>query len=99
MHSSSPESDNWGRVEPGVAYGIEGVARALGRTKRWVQDNLIRNNAVPYFRRGDLVMIPGWVIIQWIESDLRRHDEWGAHVEVDSPAILETSSGRSGRGR
>jgi hypothetical protein len=52
-----------GVVHPHLVYSIAGVARALGRSVRWVQDNLIRNDAVVHRKRGGFVGIPGWVII------------------------------------
>ena len=65
-----------GVVHPHLVYSVAGLARALGKSVRWVQDNLIRSDAVVHRKRGEFIGIPGWVIINWVEEDLRTHSEW-----------------------
>jgi hypothetical protein len=52
-------------------------------TRRWVQDNIIRSDAVPHFKRGDFVAIPGKTLVDWIETDLRTHSEWLAKNKLE----------------
>lgn len=78
---------SYGEIDPKRVYGIQAAARALGMSTRWVLDNLIASDDVTYFKRGDYKAFPGWVLIQWVESDLRRHSEW---LEPDAPEEKST---------
>ena len=67
-----------GVIDPSLVYSLSAAARAMGMSTRWVMDNLINNDAIPYRRQGDYKGIPGWVLRDWVEADLRRKSEWRA---------------------
>lgn len=74
MATTSPH----GEINPQHTYSIEAAARALGRSTRWVQDNIVRNDKCLIHKQGDYIGIPGWCLQKAIESDLRPYSEWQA---------------------
>jgi hypothetical protein len=69
-----------GVIDPSLVYSLAAAARAMGVSVRWVMDNLINNDAIPYRRQGDYKGIPEWVLRDWVEADLRRRSEWLAEI-------------------
>jgi len=76
--------DDSGVIDPSMTYSLDGAAHALGMSPRWVKDNLISTDAIVYHRRGDFVGIPGRVLVEWVESDLRTHSEWKSRDTKDA---------------
>jgi hypothetical protein len=84
MIDMAEESAAYGEINPHRVYNLQGAARATGMSTRWVQDNLIDpEDGVMYRKKGDCKLIPGWVLVQWVESDLRRKCEWQEQGDED----------------
>lgn len=73
-----------GQIHPHIVYDPEAAGRAMGMSKRWVMDNLVNTDEVAHKRKGDFIGIPGWSLIQWVESDLRTKSEWQESEEPGS---------------
>lgn len=67
---------SYGEINPQNYYTPEAAARAMGMSKRWVLDNVVNSDEIPYRRKGDFICIPGWVLAQWVEGDLRTKSQW-----------------------
>lgn len=72
---------SYGELNPSHYYTPESAARALGMSKRWVLDNIIGSDEAEHRKKGDFIGIPGWVLAQWIERDLRTKSQWQGNEE------------------
>jgi hypothetical protein len=88
------ESASYGEINPHRVYSLHGAARATGMSTRWVQDNLIDSDQVKYRKQGDCKLIPGWVLVQWVESDLRSKSEWQEPAGEAEPTTRRRSASK-----
>lgn len=83
----------YGELNPAHYYTPESAARALGMTKRWVLDNVLNSDEAEHRRKGDFIGIPGWVLAQWIERDLRTKSQWKENGEEAAEPPKKSKSG------
>ena len=66
--------DHDGIIDSGKAYSHKAISRILGKTERWVIQELLRAG-VKYRKLGNLYMVAGHVLVLWIEGTSEQWDE------------------------
>lgn len=69
--ASTKDASVTGVIDPQLAYTIEGAARLMGTTPRWITDTLLKPGLIPYtqIRPRSPIFIAGRDIVNWIHRD------------------------------
>ncbi|MEM9351792.1 MAG: hypothetical protein AAGA92_02165 [Planctomycetota bacterium] len=71
--------DHDGIFDASKGYSHKAIARIIGRTERWVIQQVIRDD-VKFRKIGNLYMVSGHELILWIE---RTSDTWQEGDEIN----------------
>lgn len=62
-------------IYPHLGYTLHQAANALGQTPTYIKDNFLIPGTWPCAQRGRLILIPGRVILQWMEDEAREFQQ------------------------